>query len=242
MPIPKSPWRRSAVTKAPKAISKTEKKQIEKKALESVREVLYEYREGKRMLNQEAENDDMRQKKTNLSEDSRKRHHGFRGFVLSVVFFLGGAAAIVYYLGKNEGLWQNFDEYVHYFEQGKFVEVFAENRKPIRSIRTSANRVEAKVPPRVAAEASRIEKQLNNGELSVEQAERLLENLYDPFLGNGKTRKIMEITQRQLKGEISERQATREIINEVPTGLPKPLDNFVKNFTLGAAGRLMENE
>jgi hypothetical protein len=58
-----------------------------------------------------------------------------------------------------------------------------------------------------------------------------VETIGDMYLGKGKTRRIRETVEQQYRGEISDREAAKRIVNEAPTGLPQPLDRAVKGIS-----------
>jgi len=241
MPIPKSPWRRREDIKGKMMTSQGDKRGLETKIIDDVRVILQESRKRDSVRAAQT-NNDIQHEKIELNEDDRKGGHGLITFFLFVVFLAGISGTTLYFIGEGQGLWRNLDEYISGINDGKFVEIFRQGKNPTSGRDRFVNRPKMNLPPEVTSQVSQIERKMQNGEISTKQAKRMIEDLYDPFLGSGKTRKIMDITERQLSGEISERQATREIINEVPTGLPKPVDNFIKNFSLGVVGKSLDNQ
>lgn len=84
----------------------------------------------------------------------------------------------------------------------------------------------------VSSKIEEVKRKINDGELTIEEGERIIQNIGDAYLGEGKTKKIMDIMEKEQTGEISEREATRRIIDEVPTGLPSGLERAVKDFSI----------
>jgi hypothetical protein len=65
---------------------------------------------------------------------------------------------------------------------------------------------------------------------AIDQSRRMLSQVGDAYLGKGRTERITSIVTDESKTPV---QAAKEVVREVPTGLPKPVDNFVKSAAIG---------
>lgn len=130
---------------------------------------------------------------------------------LTTLLFLGivGGVGFFYFKGLHEGRWNDPKEFIECTMRTK--------RRETSSFYNSS----------LDEKTAEIERKVNSGEMSIEEAKEEIVNLYGPILGKEKTKKIMNIATDQ---NYSPQEATREIINEVPTGLPSPLDRFVKGI------------
>lgn len=72
-----------------------------------------------------------------------------------------------------------------------------------------------------------LEAKIQSGELSIKEAEEQIIDIYGSVLGREKTRRIMNIAKNP---NYSSREVSEKIVDEVPTGLAKPLDRLVKEY------------
>lgn len=73
----------------------------------------------------------------------------------------------------------------------------------------------------------------NSNNQIIEDAQRQINNIGDAFLGKGTTEKITNIVNDDNR---TPEQAAKDIIREIPTGLPKIVDNYVK----GMVGKMLD--
>jgi len=64
---------------------------------------------------------------------------------------------------------------------------------------------------------------------TIDDARRQINNIGDAYLGEGKTEKITNIATDENR---TPEQAAKDIVKEIPTGLPGPVDHYVKQAAL----------
>jgi len=196
----------------------------------------------------EPEWQDLERKNRESSAKDDKDDHGFflgwakrivvLGFVGLISYFGGGALLI-----KSNSIQQNRKLY--------FSESFPKILKPLIQLYCPEATVQS--PPSFYTESetpsgsssygsssyssseledkiNEIEEKIRRGEIPFEEGRGMIEGIGDIYLGKGKTGRIMDIMEQQCEGKISEVEAMKKIVDEVPTGLPEPLDKAIKEF------------
>lgn len=141
----------------------------------------------------------------------------------------GEQETYAYYRSKGINIltWPKILFSLNYAEQKEFEKKYRESQKRMNAeyyVPTNKRNLSSEDSRKI----SEIERKVRDGEIQIEQAERMIQQIGDAYLGSGKTKAIMEIQYQQSRGQISETEAARKIINEVPTGLPPQIDKFVK--------------
>jgi len=105
-------------------------------------------------------------------------------------------------------------------------------------VRSSASAMmqDPNLPSEARGRVASIQQQVDNGQVSTAEAERMLQGIGDAYLGKGKTERIMGIARDAGTDRMSEKEAAGKIVDEVPTGLPGPVDKWTKKVAKGVSG------
>jgi len=127
------------------------------------------------------------------------------------------------------------DSYQAYCERGSTV---TRRRTASGGVRSSASAMiqDPGLPSEARQRVSDIQQQVDNGQMSTAEAERMLQSIGDAYLGKGKTERIMGIAREAGTGSMSEKEAASKIVDEVPTGLPTPVDKWTKKAAKSLSG------
>jgi len=129
----------------------------------------------------------------------------------------------------------NSDSYRAYCEGGTRTTHHPYAPSGVRSS-AAAMAQEPSLPSEARQRVSDIQQQVDNGQMSTAEAERVLRSIGDAYLGKGKTERIMGITREAGTGSMSEKEAASKIVDEVPTGLPGPVDKWTKKAAKSLSG------
>jgi len=179
----------------------------------------------------------------------RSKSRGCLGtFVYLMVLAAAGYLAIGFFVypGRNTGLPSDVRDYWNRKPlEARLEYVFSwptakgRSHREYREYKAGAVQVQTYVEvisaakPQVTGEAATVQRRYESGDVNLHQAVSMLEGIGDPLLGRGATSRIVDMTLRHQQGGMSDESYVRGVLDEVPTGLPRGLDAFIKR----AAGR-----
>lgn len=170
--------------------------------------------------------------------------HGFRNFLLFIVFIGGGSYLGAGYIAKTAGNenWNNWAKKYSLIEWPKLIADYSNGEydaycRNLNAFQSSAKAI-VSCNSSASTQINGIEKKVASGEISLEEGSRMVCQIGDIYLGRGKSEKIMNIISQE---DISPQEAARRVINEVPTGLPDNVDKGVKKAATTVFNHIEKN-
>lgn len=138
-----------------------------------------------------------------------------------VLFLIGIAGVMIYFIATpNSAFYQLRDKFYQ--------------TKPSQNINYSSNNRSSRTSNYSSSSNWSFNTSNNyDNDRIIEDAQRQINNIGDAFLGKGTTEKITNIVNDDNR---TPEQAAKDIIREIPTGLPKIVDNYVK----GMVGKMLD--